>query len=698
MVAQSNSVATAQAQELNFGYNLFGGPGLIDMPYAVSAPDAELSYTYTRFQNTRRNVLSFQMTPRLSASFRYSQLYDINGSGDPNAEVIYDYVFDRSFALHYRFVDEGRWNPAIAVGLNDFLGTGFFESEYFVATKTLTPRVRATMGIGWGRLAGVNSFDNPLSIFGDSWSERGARTTSNTGGEVEGVEWFKGDAALFGGVEWQATEKLRFIAEYSSDTYPYEDGYSFTQNSPYNFGLSYQLSPNWTLGAHYLYGSELALQATFAVNPLLPRAGSGRDSAPLPVVRRNDPAAASWDLDRSPAPDAVLSARTGDVLEGQEITLHGLSVTGATANVEIENTTYSINSQAIGRTARALSRTMPEDVQTFAITLVERGMPVTQVTVNRSDVETLEHDLDGAWLSYTRARIVDPGPGLNALPGIYPRASWSIDPYIAYSLFDPDAPLRVGVGADLSANWEPTPGLVFSGVVRAQVFGNLDDATRQSNSVLPRVRSESNIYDKANPSIRRLTAAYYFRPGQDLFGRVTGGYLESQFGGISGELLWAPTNSRFAFGTEINHVVQRDFDQMLGFRDYEITTGHVSAYWDMKGGYLAQVDVGRYLAGDWGATLSLDRVFDNGWRIGAFATLTDVPFDEFGEGSFDKGIRLVIPLDWATGLPRQDVSDLTIRPILRDGGARLDVDGRLYDVIHEGRGTSLGDSWGRFWR
>jgi hypothetical protein len=170
------------------------------------------------------------------------------------------------------------------------------------------------------------------------------------------------------------------------------------------------------------------------------------------------------------------------------------------------------------------------------------------------------------------------------------------------------------------------------------------------------------------------------------------------FAGISAEILWAPNDSRLAFGAELNQVVQRDFDQLFGLRDYEVTTGHASAYWDLESGYGFQLDAGRYLAGDWGATFTLDRTFDNGWRVAAFATLTDVPFEEFGEGSFDKGIILEIPVSFASGQPDQRVTPVTIRPILRDGGARLDIDGRLYDVVRDAQGPALGDAWGRFWR
>ena len=65
--------------------------------------------------------------------------------------------------------------------------------------------------------------------------------------------------------------------------------------------------------------------------------------------------------------------------------------------------------------------------------------------------------------------------------------------------------------------------------------------------------------------------------------------------------------------------------------DYDVVTGYVSAYYDFGNGYLGQLDVGNYLAGDVGATVSVDRVFVNGWRVGAFATVTDVSADEFGE-------------------------------------------------------------------
>ena len=43
-------------------------------------------------------------------------------------------------------------------------------------------------------------------------------------------------------------------------------------------------------------------------------------------------------------------------------------------------------------------------------------------------------------------------------------------------------------------------------------------------------------------------------------------------------------------------------------------------------------------------TIDLSRSFPNGTKFGIFASFTDVSSDQFGEGSFDKGIYFNIPV------------------------------------------------------
>ena len=66
----------------------------------------------------------------------------------------------------------------------------------------------------------------------------------------------------------------------------------------------------------------------------------------------------------------------------------------------------------------------------------------------------------------------------------------------------------------------------------------------------------------------------------DVYARTTLGYLEEMYGGVSTEVLWKPADSRLGLGAEVNYARQRDFDLGFGFQDYDVVTGHASAYYD----------------------------------------------------------------------------------------------------------------------
>ena len=59
---------------------------------------------------------------------------------------------------------------------------------------------------------------------------------------------------------------------------------------------------------------------------------------------------------------------------------------------------------------------------------------------------------------------------------------------------------------------------------------------------------------------------------------------------------------------------------------------------------------------------------------------------------------LEIPFSWLSGKPTRTAKSLVIRPIGRDGGARLEVNDRLYDVLRSYDQTRLDAQWGRVWK
>ena len=193
IIAVITALAAHSAAAQETSYTLYGTPGNIEMPSARSAPDAEISASLSFWRLQQKASFSFQLTDRLSGTFRYGGISERNGPGT-------DGTFDRSFDLHYRFLDETATRPALAIGLTDFMGTGILSSEYIVATKAVTNQLDVTAGIGWGRLGTRDGI-------GD-----GTRDTGYTGegGEVSFDKFFTGPAAFFGALEYRYSDKLSF--------------------------------------------------------------------------------------------------------------------------------------------------------------------------------------------------------------------------------------------------------------------------------------------------------------------------------------------------------------------------------------------------------------------------------------------------------------------------------------------------------
>ena len=665
-------------------HGLYGTPGLIDMPTSENAPDASVAFSLSGFNGQIRSTLTFQILPGLSGSFRYSTLYN-EWTGDARQH------WDRSFDLRYQVRPETRLMPAISLGVQDFIGTGVFSGEYVVGTKTMGP-LKASVGLGWGRYGSHNGFKNPLSGVSSKFDTRPAREVG-VGGEVEANGWFRGDAAVFGGLSWPVNDQLTAKLEYSSDAYTHEtQTYGHVVKTPWNYGATYVAkSGTRSYGLYWLGGSKLAFSVSVIADPKKTSNGSGWDLAPLPVRRD-----LSRPLGLPPAQTDVRTLYT--VLKADGFNPVGHEMTGTTARLQIENLRYRSSSQAVGRAARIASRYFGDEITIFVIDLVEKNLPLTSVEISRESLVAYEFNLAPAKEFMDQVAFGDV-KSLVSAPEEKSSFYWRIRPYFDYGLFDPDQPVRFEFGVALESEYVFSPSSFVEFGIHKQVIGNLDSIERDSDSVLPHVRSDHKYYHKqGDPGLEYLTLNYLTKPHATGYVRLTGGYLEEMYAGVSAEYLWQPTNQNWGLGIELNKVRQRDFVMRFGLRPYDVFTGHVSAYYDFGGRFEGQLDIGQYLAGDKGVTLSVNRVTSNGWRFGAWATLTDVPFETFGEGSFDKGLRVDIPLDWILGKSSPLVMQTPIQIIGRDGGARLHVNHRLYPLIQHAQRFDMGREWARFWR
>jgi len=386
----------------------------------------------------------------------------------------------------------------------------------------------------------------------------------------------------------------------------------------------------------------------------------------------------------------------GRALVEQSLKLDAVSVGTSELWLYYENYRFGEESEAIGRIIRVLMINAPPSVEIFHIVAVKLGVPMQEITVARSAMER-------ALLNNTKSLEMDSAIALSTAPfdttllrqdttGIYPLFTWSLDPKLAERVYDPDEPLQFMVFADANGLLQLAPGWMLSTELTGTIWTNYL-FRRDANSALPHVRTEILQYQKHGKyGISSLDLTYRDRAAEDVYTELRAGYLEDMFMGAGGQVLWRPEGSRLAFGADVYQVWQRDFNRLFGIQRYNILTGHVSVYYETPWNNLnVAIHAGRYLAGDYGATLQLTRRFSTGVEVGAWATFTNVPFNKFGEGSFDKGIIIRIPFEWGLPIFSQSSFDLHLASLTRDGGQRLNGDDTLYDAT---RMSSYGEITG----
>lgn len=370
-------------------------------------------------------------------------------------------------------------------------------------------------------------------------------------------------------------------------------------------------------------------------------------------------------------------------LARQEIGIRAVALDDSKATVYYTNGRYLSEVEALNRLTDVLMNDAPDSVEEFDLLNVAVGLPQQKFTVLRGTYErSLAQDEDPN--IFNGAASVAPAPLKNPVLDAagrktYPEFFWTAYPQMREAFFDPNNPLGIQFLAAGGGGVTVMPGLTLDAELEVSLYDTFPTA-RRTDSLLPHVRSDFNKYFlDGRTGIGRMAAEYRFRLSPTVYAALKGGYFESMFGGAGGEVLWRPENQRWALGADVYEVFQRNYDRLFNFLPYHQVTGHVSLYYQSPWyGMNFMVRAGQYLAGDRGLTMQITRRFSTGVEIGAFFTKTNVSADQFGEGAFDKGIIIRIPLDWMMPISTRGGLGLDLRPVQRDGGQRLLNDSTLF--------------------
>tara|TARA_Y100000768_G_scaffold388983_1_gene389678 strand:+ start:7196 stop:9151 length:1956 start_codon:yes stop_codon:yes gene_type:complete len=636
LLLSSFLVQNSFADNLTFNtFNNHGVIGLINMPTARLYNES--SYGFTLYDGEPDQKITMTSNPFnwLEASFFYTNIKD-----KPYCTVDYDPVCDqdykdKGFNFKIRLKEEGIW-PAIAVGINDIAGTGLYSSEYIVASYGVN-KTDFHFGLGWGQLNGSKkNFKNPLGKIDDSFYER-PQNFADKGGQFQPSRYFSGETASpFLGITHAFNEKYLFKIEYDTTLTPGEVGYE-TAKQDFSIGLDLNLTKNFTIGISAERGNTTSIRFSYKNDP---KTAKPRYKYIKPKHKETDSKYKKFIRNLNENGIGV-----NKIFEGsQQIGVQMTQFTHPNMDIVDEIITRASNDAGL-------------------IKPVKRDLRIADLEVV---TEYDEEFTDNAILVYER----------NKGKKFHSDTKLTIKPYIAAR----EGFLKGAILIENNSEAIILDNLFFTTNLKYSIVDNFDDLTVPPENTYPaQVRSDVKDYLRNYQDgvfIGRAQFDYHISPKKNHFLMASAGILEEMFMGAGFEYLFFNPQTNYAAGFEIFSVKKRDYEMRFGTLDYENTVGSINFYYRNYNTipFDAKISYGEYLAGDVGTTIELSRRFDNGVMFGVFASNTNVSVEQFGEGSFDKGIFFDIPIFG-------NLVGYSWRPLTKDPGQKLARKHTLYDLL-----------------
>ena len=634
-------IVPVSADSFNFNsYNNHGIVGLINMPTARLYDESVFGLTFYNGNPDQKITLSSNPYDWIEASFFYTNI-----KNRPYCRISYDPVCsqdykDKGFNLKLRLKEEGIF-PAIAVGLNDFAGTGFYSSEYIVGSYGIN-NLDIHFGLGWGTLnTPKHGVKNPLKYLNNSFLDR-PTSYADQGGQFQPSRYFSGEeTSPFFGVAYSLNKKI--LIKLERDTTAQDALIEYEQpSSEYSFGIDYAINDNFSIGLSHERGAYSSIKFLYKNNTT--KAIKKYKYKKATSIRNNDTKYQKFIKNLENNNIGINKILENKNLIGVELTQYQHS--------NIETIEEIIKSSAIDS---GITKDIKKDLRTANLIAIKEYSAEFE---------------DTAELIYEREKksTFNSNTSIKFRPFLASRESF----FKGALLLENDNQFVI------------TDSLFFTSNFKYSLIDNFDDLTIPPVDTFPeQVRSDVKDYLRNIDEgiiIGRAQFDYHITPKLNHHFMFTAGILEDMFSGAGLEYLYFNNDVNYAFGFEIFDVVKRDYKMRFGTSGYSNIVSSANFYYrnhntipfDMKFSF------GEYLAGDEGATIDFSRSFNNGTKFGVFATFTDVSSDDFGEGSFDKGVYFNVPI-------YQNFVNYTWRPLTKDPGARLNRKHTLYDLLSKYR-------------
>ena len=607
----------------------------------------EASHGITLYDGTPDQKITLTSSPYnwLEASFFYTNIQGVRYCRGTNDGLGCDQDYkDKGFNFKFRIKEEGVL-PAIAIGINDIAGTGFYSSEYIVGSYGIN-NLDFHFGLSWGSLNGSrHSFKNPLGFLSEQFYNRPTQF-EDSGGQFQASRYFSGEkASPFLGVSYVLNKKLSIKFE-TDNTVTQEQKSDWIElgqigyekaDSDYSFGLDYAINKNFTIGLANERNNYFSLRFIYKNNPQDDQKKYQYEPA---EVKNN------W--------SKYTKLRAN--LENNGIGVNKIIETSDVIGIELTQFAHpNLNViEEIISTAKFESGIKKD---------IKKDLRIANLQALSEYDKAFEAN---AKLIYERKR--DRSFNTNT--------KLTVRPFLASR----EEFFKGALLLENNSEYIIRDNFFFSSNLKYSLADNLDDLIYPPVDTYPaQVRSDVKDYLKnfdQGVIIGRAQFDYHLSPKKNNHIMLSAGILEDMFSGLGFEYLYFKEKSNFAFGLEVFDVVKRDYKMQFGTLDYKNTTGSINFYYRNYNiiPFDAKISYGEYLAGDEGITFELSRSFLNGTEFGVFATFTDVTSEQFGEGSFDKGIFFNIPV-------YGNFINYSWRPLTKDPGAKLNRKNSLHDLL-----------------
>ncbi len=636
-----------------------GYTGIMEVPTARIMKESTYRFGAAQVDPYRYYYIALSPYERLEISGTITEVLGVRADNGNERFRGYGNTKDKSIGVKFRFLDESKWLPAMAVSIIDPHGTRLYGSQSIVASKQIYP-LDFTVGIGNGR-------------FGKS-----SIGSSGEGFRIEMLSdpksWAR-DARVFWGIQCDLSDKYALMFEYNPIKYnrqtrdPAQSKYfDKSPPSPYNIGFRWKPLPWTEVDVSYQRGNRLGVNLSMLFDigqPLIPIY-----DAPYEEKSSNK---------TKPAQE-----RLSEALHNSGFSDIGIMDNGNDLLIQLQNEKYYYHTKAVAVVALLVREIISQD-RNVRIVFTQDGVPLFQFSTTRYDItEWYAGRLSGSELFF----LADVDTDIHDAPltNLKHKSSfgYTIKPSIQTFLNDPSGFFKYRLGAEGLVRFRPLNGLSLIAGVEGYALNNISTVNEPLQDP---IRTDLPLYKKRSVSLNRLMFNQIQKTGSNTYGQLSGGFLETQYAGFDAEVGRSFGDGRVMLSLSSSIVKKREPGTVFGLKDglhgktyhtwflnTRLNIPELDTVLDLK--------TGRFLGGDKGARITVSKNFRGvvlyGWYS---ATDTSVFRDPLNRGYHDKGVGIQIPLRLFDGSDSRTVYNYTLSPWTRDVAQDIDHYSTIFDFI-----------------